>query len=157
VLGKKELKNFRKEIKPFNLLIRGSKAMKTLHILNTEIYHSMLDFHNGIKVFLPSFQTNWSELTKAFLSFTKNFKEGLLAYDIDLFGFFWEIIELFTWLLCVCFVKFISYLLRRWIENLMLIAQNFLKLIIIMELYYMKIRIKQSLFWKKFEFSRAFL
>lgn len=25
--GKRELKNFRKEIKPFNLLIRGSKAI----------------------------------------------------------------------------------------------------------------------------------
>jgi hypothetical protein len=64
--------------------------MKSLHHFEeTEICHSMLDFLDGIKVFLPSIQTNWSELTKAFVSFTKKFfKEELLAYDIDLFGFF---------------------------------------------------------------------
>jgi hypothetical protein len=64
-----------------------------------------------------------------------------LAYDIDLFGFFWEIIELFTWLLCVFFVKFISYVLRCWIENFMVMDQNFLRLIN----YYVR---KKSLFFE---------
>lgn len=68
-------KSFRKEIKPFNLLIRGSKATFWSLRFNTQCLTSF----NGIKVFLPSIQTNWSELTKAFVSFIK-YKEGLLAY-----------------------------------------------------------------------------